>query len=225
MIWYDDCDHHFATLIDSMNIVEKLHWRYAVQKFSTEKLPEDKVMTVLSALSLTPSSFGLQPWKFVLVENQEIREELLHHAWKQRQIVDASHLLILCRLETVTHADIDKYIASIAGLRGVQEEDLAGFSRSIKKTIGSFTDEQQAEWITKQIYIALGTFLTVCAVEHVDACPMEGFLAREFDKVLGLDEKGLRSVVVVPFGYRADDDKHASHKKVRYTLEEILIKI
>lgn len=208
-----------------MSIVEKLHWRYAVQKFSTEKLPEEKVETVLRALALTPSSFGLQPWKFVLVENPEVREELLHHAWKQQQIVDASHLLILCRLETVTHADIDKYIASIAGLRGVQEEDLAGFSRSIKKTVGNFSNEQQAEWMTKQIYIALGTFLTVCAVEHVDACPMEGFLTHEFDKVLGLTEKGLRSVVVIPFGYRADDDKHASHKKVRYSLEDTLIRI
>ena len=208
-----------------MSIVEKLHWRYAVQKFSTKKLPEEKVETVLKALTLTPSSFGLQPWKFVLVENPEVREELLNHAWKQRQIVDASHLLILCRLETVTHADIDKYIASIAGLRGIQEEDLAGFSRSIKKTIGNFTDEQQAEWMTKQIYIALGTFLTVCAVEYVDACPMEGFLAQEFDKVLGLQEKGLRSVVVIPFGYRADDDKHAAHKKVRYSLDETLIRI
>ncbi len=206
-------------------IIERLKWRYAVQKFKTDKLPQEKVEKLLNAALLTPSSFGLQPWRFVVVENTEVRQELLKYSWNQQQVVDASHLLVLCRQADVSETDVDRYINSIAFRRNVTIDSLEGFRLSMHKFIARLNDVQKEHWLTKQVYIALGVLLTACALEHIDACPIEGFVSGEFDKILGLEEKGLRSLVLVPIGYRDDNDKLAKLEKVRFDLHEMVIRV
>ncbi|MCP4914675.1 MAG: NAD(P)H-dependent oxidoreductase [Oligoflexia bacterium] len=207
-----------------MKIIEDLNWRYATKEFdSSKKVSNEDLNTILDSLILSPSSFGLQTWKFVVVEKQDLKDKLLEHSWNQKQVVDASHVIVLCRPTTFGDAEVDKFLESTASHRGQDLESLKGYGDMMKGFLSRMDEEGKAQWMKNQVYIALGNVMTVCANMRIDACPMEGFIAPKYDEVLGLADHGLTSVVVLPIGYRADSDKYATAKKVRYSQEELVI--
>lgn len=210
--------------IVQFDIVKSLQWRYATKKFDpNKKLDESTYQKLEEALRLSASSFGLQPWKFVVVTDPEIKKQLPAHSWGQTQAQDCSHLVVICRLDEMTEQHIDHYLETIATKRGVTRESLKSYSEMMKGFLQNPADK--AQWMVKQCYIALGTLLTAAATLGVDTCPMEGFDAAAYDRILGLEKKGCRSVVLCPLGYRADDDKYAAAAKVRFDADETVIRI
>ncbi|VEP14103.1 Nitroreductase [Hyella patelloides LEGE 07179] len=206
------------------NALEKLKWRYAVKKFdSTKKIPDSVWQLLEQSLVLSPSSFGLQPWKFFIVQNSETRELLLPHSWGQKQVVDASHLVVLAIKKNLDDADVDRYVQRMAQVQQVPIEKLEQFGGMVKGFLNNppFPFEVNS-WSTRQVYIALGFLMTYAAMLDIDTCPMEGFVPSEYDRVLGLPEKGYSAVVVCPVGYRAEDDPAADKPKVRFPTEEIV---
>lgn len=210
--------------IEPDSVLDALNWRYATKTFdSNRKIPDDTWSALEDSLVLTPSSFGLQPWKFLVVTDPSIREQLLPHAWGQRQVVDASHLLIMAVPRQVDPATIDRLIEDTARSRGTDPTSLEGYKKMIVGfVLQGMTVEQQKDWAVRQVYIALGQFMMAAALMGIDTCPMEGFIPADFDKVLGFEEKGLTTGVLCPAGYRADDDKYAAFPKVRYPKAELV---
>tara|TARA_Y100000385_G_C12987659_1_gene591386 strand:+ start:538 stop:1173 length:636 start_codon:yes stop_codon:yes gene_type:complete len=206
----------------SHQIIDDLNWRYACKKFDpTKKLTEEQLNDLLDSLRLTASSYGIQPWKFVVVKNAEKREQLIGAAYKQRQVADASDLLVLCRPAELDASVIDSYIDDICKTRDQNKEDLEGYRNMMVKVVEK-DEPVKVAWAKNQIYIALGTLMTACAAMRIDSCPMEGFSPKQFDEILELDKLGLKSVLVCPVGFRASDDKYIDVKKVRYSKDEIV---
>lgn len=205
--------------------LEALKWRYAVKKFSTQKLPQDKLDIVYEALRLTPSSMGLQAWKFINVEDPDIREKLVPYSWNQNQVKDASHLIVFARPLSLSPEDVKKWANLVARERNMEDDKKNRFQDMINNYLKTLSKEQLDHWLDKQVYIALGNLMTVCAVEGIDTCPMEGFQPAEYDRILKLDEKDLTSVVVCPIGYRADDDPYRTLPKVRFEKDELFLNI
>lgn len=199
-----------------MNLIKKLEWRYATKRMTGEKVSHEKLDRILDAIRLSASSMGLQPYNVLIVENQELRKQIQQVAFSQPQIVEASHLLIFAAWDNVNVEHVDDYINNIAEVRGVSPDTLEGFRGMMLNMAQNRTQEQNFEWAARQAYIALGTGLVAAAVEEVDAAPMEGFLPQELDKLLNLNEKGLRSVVLLALGYRDEEkDSLVNAKKVR----------
>lgn len=209
-----------------MNIIEDLKWRYATKEFDrSKKVPKEDLDGILDALVLTPSSFGLQAWKFVVIENQEVKDQLLEHSWNQRQVVDASQVIVLCRPTDFGPQYVDKLIDATAITRGQSVEGLEGYSKVIKGFLSRKDSDSLENWIKCQVYIALGNIMTVCAGLRIDTCPMEGFEGEAYDNILGLKDKNLASVVALTIGYRTETDKYASARKVRYHRDDMVIRI
>lgn len=209
-----------------MNTLEKLHWRYATKQFDpAKKLTEEQVQLLLESLRLAPSSYGLQPWKFILVTDPTVREQLRAAADNQPQVTDASHFIVLAVPREVTPALVDQYMNSIVETRGVTLESLQLFRDRIVQTISKRTEEENHNWSIRQAYIALGMALGVAAVEQIDTCALEGFNPDMFDTILGLSEHGFTAVVALAAGFRAVDDAAADRKKVRFLPEEVIIEI
>jgi len=213
-------------LVSSMsdtNLLSALNWRYATKEFDADKpLAPGQLDLLLETLRLSASSFGLQPWKFVVVEDKAKRESLVEHSWGQRQVVDSPALIVLCRPTSFSEADIDRFIADTAASRSVSADSLDQYSGMMKGFLSQMSPEAIEGWIKNQIYLALGGLLTACAVEGIDSCPMEGFTADKYDEILGLTEKGLASVVLCPVGTRAASDKYADLAKVRYAIGDVV---
>ncbi len=208
------------------NILESLNWRYATKKFDeTKKLSAEQIQTIEEVLRLTPSSFGLQPWKFVILENQEIKESLVAHSYGQAQVSQASHLIVLCRPNTLDASLVENYIADTITATGAPAEVLQGYKDMMLGFVTNMPQSAMEVWAEKQIYIALGNIMTALATLEIDACPMEGFSKVDYDRILGLQEKGLSSVVILPIGYRSADDHAAARPKVRYATADICIKM
>jgi nitroreductase len=206
--------------------VAALNWRYAVKKFDpTKKIPAPTWAALEQSLVLSPSSYGLQPWKFFVVETPAVREQLLPHSWGQRQVVDASHLVVFAVKKEMTAADADRLIARTSQVREVHVETLAGYHKMMAGSLTRTPAEQVDVWMSRQVFIALGVFLTTAAVLGVDTCPMEGFVPEKYDEVLGLGAKGYASRVVATAGYRAADDAYAGLKKVRYEPGEVVERV
>ena len=206
--------------------IDALNWRYATKQYDpTRKLTPEQLDLLSEALRLSPSSFGLQPWKFIIVTDPELRTKLRAAAWNQAQITDASQVIVLCRKEGFGAADIEAFIKATAEARGQNVEDLAGYKQMMEGALLSRSAEQLAVWSSEQIYLALGVLLTACAAQDVDACPMEGFDPAQFDQILDLPAQGLRSVVVCAVGYRSENDKYASAAKVRFPKEEVIVRL
>lgn len=209
-----------------MSIIDNLRWRYATKKFDTSKSLSEEQLTVLKeAFNLTALSYGLQTLKLVIVEDKTIRESLVDFSYGQRQVVDASHLLVLCIQNEIDDKDVDEHFDTVKAIRNTPDKILAPFKDGLKETINNMPLQKRSDWATRQAYIALGNLMTVCAVEGIDSCPMEGFVPAEIDKVLNLDKHGLSSVLMLPVGYRADDDMFADFKKVRKNLSETIIEL
>ena len=205
------------------NAIEALKWRYATKKYDvTKKLSAEQVATIKEALRLAPSSFGLQPWHFILVENPELRTKLRAAGYDQAQITDASHLLVLASEKNVDATLVAHYMEDIAKQKGIAVENLAGFSTMLNGAIGVKGEAGAREWAARQVYIALGVVLTVASLEGIDATPMEGFDPAQFDTILGLSDRGLASQVVVALGYRSAEDEAATAPKVRYAEDEVI---
>ena len=204
-------------------LTEALNWRYATKKFdAAKKISDADLEDLTEALRLAPSSYGIQPWAFMVVSDPAIRAELRKAAWDQPQITDASHLVVLCAKTKLGKEDIDAYIGDIAATRGMPAESLSGFHEMMMGSIGRQTPEGITTWNQKQVYIALGVLLAEAAQKKIDSCPMEGFDAAGFDKILGLTEQGLTATVLCPVGYRASDDASAAYAKVRFAKDKIV---
>lgn len=212
------------TPISADQILDALHWRYATKRFdAARKIPDDLWSKLEEALVLTPSSYGLQPWKFFVITNQEMKESLVQASYNQRQVADCSHLVVMTVRTAMTEPDVDRLIDFTAETRGIDRQMLAGY-RNIM--IGDIvTGPRSAEgttWAKLQSYIALGNFMTAAALLGIDTCPMEGFLPTAFDEALHLDRMGLTTAVLCPAGYRAADDRYAGLAKIRYPRTEIV---
>ncbi len=209
-----------------MDIIKQLKWRYATKKFdSNKKLSPKKLDTLKQAFNLTATSFGLQTIKLLIVETESIRQSLLPHAYNQRQVTDASHLLVICIQEDVLDHDVVNYYENIKDIRKTSEDILKPYREDLIKMMNKMSVEERQQWSKHQAYIALGNLMTVCAVENIDSCPMEGFKTLEYDKILNLQEKGLKSVLLLPVGYRSEDDMFSDFAKVRKPLEEAIIEL
>ena len=200
-------------------LLESVNFRYATKQFDSSKKIDAATWSVLEqSLILTPSSFGLQPWKFLVINDSAVRESLVAHTWGQRQVVDASHLVVFAVQKTIDEAYIDRFIARCAAVRGVTVESLAAYRGMMAGSLGMMTPE----WAIRQSYIALGQFMLAAATLEIDTCPMEGFIPAKYDEILGLESRGLTAAVLCPAGYRSADDKYASLPKVRWEAAEVI---
>lgn len=213
--------------IERGQLLDQLNWRYATKQFDAgKKLSADDLEALESVLNLSPSSYGLQPWKFVVVEDPEVRAKLREVSWGQPQITDASQLIVLAAKKEFTEADIDAHLERTAEVNGVPVENLAAFrGMMVGGVIQAKTPEERAEWTKRQVYIPLGSLLTSAALMGIDACPMEGFDAAAYDEILGLGKLGYGSVALAAVGYRSAEDKYASAPKVRFPKEQVFLRI
>ncbi len=203
--------------------LEGLKWRYACKKFNPEKkVSEEDLKIIAESLRLTASSYGLQLWHFYFVSNDELRKEMLPHCWGQKQVVDSSHVLVMARKKDYSEADIQKLVKHTETIRSLPEGTLKDYAQFMKNNTLSLSESDTENWMQKQIYIALGNALTVLASMKIDSCPMEGFLPDKIDEILGLEKKGFKSVLLLPFGYRAEDDQAQNYETVRYPTEDVV---
>ena len=208
----------------SDSLLAQLHWRYATKVFDPARTIAVETWQALEeALVLTPSSYGLQPWKFLVVTDSKIRAGLLPHSWGQRQVVDCSHYVIFATRIKLSEADVDRHLARAAEVRGIPVETFGAYrGMMVSDVINGTRGRMAQEWAARQAYIALGNFMTAAAVLQVDTCPMEGFVPVEYDKILGLPERGLTASVCCCAGYRSESDKYARAAKVRFPVADVV---
>lgn len=206
-----------------MGLITLLKWRYATKKMSGQKVPQAKVEAILEAISLSASSFGLQPYKVLVVQNEALKTRMVDAAWGQLQLKDSSHVLVFAAQTKVSEKDVTDYVGRIALARGLTLESLEEYKNMmLEKIVGKMSESQQAAWTARQAYIALGTALLAAAEQQVDATPMEGFVPAEIDALLDLKSKGLTAVLLLPLGYRADGDWLAPLAKVRKSNDDLI---
>ncbi|WP_044397579.1 NAD(P)H-dependent oxidoreductase [Lacinutrix sp. Hel_I_90] len=207
-----------------MNVIDALKWRYATKTFDANKIiSEEKLNILLEAFNLTATSYGLQPIKLVVLKNKALQKQLVAHTMNQEQVAQASHILVFCIERIVDTTNIENYFQRIKEIRNTPDSILNPFRDFLIEDFKNRPQENIALWATKQAYLAMGNLLTVCALEHIDACPMEGFSPKDYDTILNLKEKELQSVLIMPIGYRAEGDFMAKLGKVRKDLEDSVI--
>lgn len=213
--------------IPPQQLVEAQQWRYATKVFdAAKKIPVPIWSALEQSLVLTPTSYGLQPYRFLLVQDTAKRTTLLPESWGQKQVMDCSHFVVFTARTEMKEPDVDKLIRRICVVRGVAPERLATFrGMMLQDVVHGPRGKSAREWAACQAYIALGNFMTSCAVLGVDACPMEGIEPAAYDSILGLDGSGYTTVVACAAGYRAVADKYASLTKVRYETAELILKM
>jgi nitroreductase len=213
--------------VSNDTLLQQLRWRYATKTFDpAKKIPEADWATLEQALILTPTSYGFQPYRFVVVSDPAVREKLLPLSWGQRQVVDACHFVVFAAKASVNEADVDHYMERVSEVRGVPVEKLAQFKAYLMGDIVTGPRSKwQHEWATRQAYIALGNFMTAAALLGIDVCPMEGIDPVKYDEILGLPAKGYNTVVAAAAGYRSASCKAASAPKVRFSADELFIRI
>jgi len=207
-------------------ILEQLNWRYATKRFDSSKKISDADFQVLEeALRLSPSSYGIQPWKFIVVQNPEIREKLKAAAYGQPQLTEASHIVVFSYRKNIDEAHVQSYINRTAEVRGIPTESLNDFKNMM---LGDFVKGPRAPiadtWCQRQVYISLGFLVETAALLEIDACPMEGFDASAFDKILGLEGTGWGAICMAALGYRSSEDQLSKAKKVRFAKADVVSK-
>ena len=203
-------------------ILNDLNWRYATKRFDpSQKLDSATLYIIQEALRLAPSSYGLQAVKYLFIESPELREELMGASFGQRPVVDASHLLVLCAYREVHPVHIDEFASNVARTRSLHENAVEGYANFMKTSITSRSPEETRSWTSRQVYIALGQLLTVCAQLRVDALPMEGFNREAYGEILGLEAKNLTAVLVCPIGFRHPEDPSQFQSKIRKPLSHL----
>ena len=209
-----------------MSIIHQLKWRYATKSFDKSRtLSEKKIQILKEAFNLTATSYGLQTLKMVVVKDEELQSQILPYAYHQNQVVDCSHLLVICIQDNIDTSDVKSHFDNVQRIRETPDDVIAPFKDQLKQTIERMPVDQKMAWAKNQAYIALGNLLTVCAVERIDSCPMEGFLPDEVDARLNLKSYGLKSVLLLPVGFRSNDDFFSGLKKVRKPVSETVIEL
>lgn len=208
-------------------LLQILHWRYVTEQFDPDRrIPDDVWSALESALVLSPSSYGLQPWKFVVVTDAAVKQALLPVSWGRRQVTDCSHHVVFLAQQNIAEADLDRLIQRTAELRGGPVESLKAYRDfMVKDLVQGARSRVIPEWAARQVYIALGQFMVSAAALGIDTCPMEGIDTARYDEVLGLKGSGYATVVACPAGYRSGSDKYASLTKVRYPAETVIRRI
>jgi nitroreductase len=206
-----------------LDLLCRLQWRYAVKKFdASRKISPTCWESLETALQLTPSSYGLQPWKFFVVESAEVKEKLRTAAYNQSQVTDCSHFVVFTHTPEVLEADVDKFLNAMSETRSIPPASLDGYRRVILGDVHGHRKAFLSEWTRHQSYIALGNFMTSCALVGVDTCPMEGISPAKFDEILDLNPTRYRTVVACAAGYRSPDDAVATQPKIRYPKSDII---
>jgi nitroreductase len=213
-----------STAVDSAVILSALKWRYATKKFDpTKKIPAKTWKTLEETLVLTPSSFGLQPWKFLVIDDPELRASLRPHANNQPQVADASHYIVFAMVKNMRREHVEQYVKRVAEVRHQTLDSLADYQDHIVAgIIDGYRSIRVNNWASNQTFIVLGQLLATAALLKIDACPMEGFDPRAYDEILGLGQRGLSSVVSCALGYRLDSDKYAHLPKVRFGAKDVI---
>lgn len=209
-----------------MNFIENQKWRYATKKFDpTKKISNENIETIKQAIQLSTSSYGLQPYIIINVENKELRQQMLPHCWNQNQIVDASHLLVFANFIKLEEKHIDDYFENISKTREISIESMKGYSDFVKKNILSLPENTCKSWTSKQAYLALGNLINICAELKIDCTPMEGFVATEINKILKLEDKNLNTCLIAPIGYRHKEDISQNYVKVRKSINDLFLNL
>lgn len=202
------------------NYLESLNWRYATKKFNSEKqISDTDLNTLLEAIRLSPSSYGLQPYHVFIIKDKEVREKLKAVSWGQTQITDSSYLVVFANNASFDARLIDNYLANVSDTRNVDLNNLQGYGDLMKSKLLDLPDNIKEAWTARQTYLALGNLLSAAASLKIDACPMEGFDAEAYNELLGLNDKGLNTSVVAAIGYRDEEDDTQHYKKVRQSKE------
>lgn len=210
--------------IPDKQLLDALNWRYATKLFDSSKIiPEATWKTLEATLALSPSSFGLQPYRFLVVKDPEVRAKLKPHSWNQSQVVDASHYVVFAGRTGVTENEIDAFLNRIVEVRNIPRESLEGYRGMMYGSLLSPGAESRIpHWAALQAYIALGNLMTAASLVGVDTCAIEGFAPAEYDAILGLKEQGLAAVVCCALGYRSAEDKYAGLAKVRKPVADLI---
>ncbi|MDK9556924.1 NAD(P)H-dependent oxidoreductase [Marinobacter sp. M216] len=208
-----------------MDIHAALDWRYAVREFSPEKLSTQAVETLIDAARKSASSYGLQPYKMIIIESDAVRRDLLPHSFGQEKVLGCSHLVVFAVYNRVGDQTVDRYVEQYLKVRRVPFEDIAGYAGHMKQALASMSSAEKREWAHQQAYIALGTLLTAAAALQIDSCPMTGFDRQAYDQVLGLSERGLETSSIVALGHRSARDHSAAMAKVRFEYEDVVIRM
>ena len=204
--------------------LENQNWRYATKKFDPSKKIADKDLVILKeAIRLSSSSYGLQPYKIIIVENPELRAQLKPAAWGQSQIVDASHIIVFANELNYGESGIDDYFKNVSQTREVPVESMQGYIDFMKASITALSDNDRNNWSAKQTYLALGNLMNAAAELRIDVTPMEGFVPEKVNEILGLNELGLNATLIATLGYRHEEDATQYFKKVRKSNEELFI--
>jgi nitroreductase len=208
-------------------IEQQLAWRYATKRFDpTKKISHKDWHTLEESLRLSPSSFGLQPWRFLVIKTPEVRKQLQPNSWNQPQVVDASHLIVIAAKKDVTHLDVDTFLASISETRNVPVAALQDYGNMMKGFLDNLVAQGACEaWSTRQAYLALGMLLSTAALLKIDTCPLEGINPTAYDEILKLHESGYSTKVACALGYRSSEDAAASYTKVRYPRAEMVLDV
>ena len=209
-----------------MTSLDALKWRYATKKFDANTLiTEHKINIIKEAFNLTPTSYGLQPIKMLVIQDKDLQLKLREVSYNQDQVSTCSHLLVFCIERKIDRDFIQKNFERIKEIRNTPDETLAPFREFLVNDFSTKNSTEIHSWAKNQAYLALVNILTVCAYEQIDACPMEGFVNEKYDEILNLQKKQLSSCLVLPIGYRAEDDQFASFKKVRRPLDEVIVEV
>ncbi|SHF27735.1 Nitroreductase [Arenibacter palladensis] len=205
-----------------MNLIDHLNWRYATKMFDPKrKVSKQDLELLKEAIRLSVSSYGLQLYKVLIIENNEVKAALRKASWDQSQITDASQLFVFCNYTLDYDRHVDDYVERIITTQGNSSDGIREYGEFIKRSIAKMSTEERKSWSEKQTYLALNNLLIACAELKIDACPMEGFNKQAYNRILGLDELGLNAAVIAPVGYRSASDKTQNRKKVRKTKKEL----
>lgn len=209
-----------------MDLIEKLNWRFATKAMNRQKVPQEKVDKILEAARLAPTSSGLQPFEIIVITNQEIKEQIKPHAWNQPQITDCSHLLVFAAWDNYTEERINNMFDLTNDIRGFKNEGWENYRQMLLGTYPQRSAEENFTHAAKQAYISFGAAIIAAAFEEVDSTPMEGFVPEEVDEILNLKEKGLKSVLLLPIGYRdSSNDWLVNLTKVRKPKKDFITEV
>lgn len=209
-----------------MGVIDNLKWRYATKKFDTsKKISPSDLETIKEAVQLSASSYGLQLYKVLIIEDAKLREKLKVVSWGQSQITDASYLVVFCNYSKVNDNLIDEFLSNKANTQNLNLDEIKGYGDFMKNNLSKKGADEIANWTAKQTYLALSNLLMACAELKIDACPMEGFEPEKYNEILDLYEKGLNASLIATIGYRSDEDKTQHEKKVRKPLNKLFEKI
>jgi len=208
------------------NFIKSLEWRFASKSFDPNKqVPQEDIEFLKKAIQLSVSSYGLQQYQVVIVQDKKLQEKLTPASYNQTQVAEASHVFVFCSMTNVDESTVDEFMENTSKARGVTKDSLNGFAKMIQSKIDRSTKEQLAEWTDRQSYITMTNLLNACAVKEIDSCPMEGFIPEKYIEILDLEKYNLKPVLVVPIGYRTEKDKYAKLAKVRKPIADLFIEL